>query len=183
MKTLILLSLIALSFTYDRNAAVAYADAHVHNINHQCGSYLACTPYSYFGSEHCGYGGAGGDCANFVSQCLVEAGHPYLRGSENCRGYPCGKEEPGAQRLSYCLQAHGWRSTCGYLAAPPADIQPGDVLIYHNGGCQSWDAHATIVVEGGPNAKISCHSNEQSHVHYTYMGSSMGHYEWLHYQG
>lgn len=181
MKTLILLALISLSFTYDRNRAVSYADAHVHKINHSCGKYSSCTPYSYWGNEHCGYPGQGGDCANFVSQCLIEAGHPYLKGSENCRGYPCGKEEPGAMRLALCLKSKGWQRTCGYLAKPPSNIKKGDVIVYHKGSCDNWSAHAAIVVEGGASAKISCHSNEKSHVAYTYMGTSMPYYEWLHY--
>ena len=40
--------------------------------NHKCsGKYTDCNPYSYFGGEHCSYGSHGGDCANFVSQCLI----------------------------------------------------------------------------------------------------------------
>ena len=40
--------------------------------------------------------------------------------------------------------------------APPSDVQAGDVLIYHSGSCDSGNAHAVIVVEGGSNAKRIC---------------------------
>lgn len=72
--------------------------------NHSCSSsYTACTPWSYWGGESCGYQAHGGDCANFVSQSLIQAGHPYLNQGYPCRGYPCGKEEVGATNLGNCL--------------------------------------------------------------------------------
>ena len=185
MFKIFLLSLLYISSNcYSREGGVQYARDHVHNINHQCGVYTDCTPCSYWGSEHCGYGGNGGDCANFVSQCLVlGGGHPKLTGSENCRGYPCGFEEIGAARLGLCLELKGWTRTCGYYLNPPSNIQAGDVLVYHAGSCDSYDAHAVIVTEGGSNPKITCHSNEQLDVSYTYMGSSKPYLEWLHYNG
>lgn len=103
---------------------------------------------------------------------------------EECRGYPCGVEEPGAGRLGHCLRDNfGWESSCDWQMAPPGNIQAGDVLIYHSGSCNSYDAHAVVVVEGGSDAKIACHSNDQYGVHYTYMGTSKGYYQWLHYSG
>ena len=114
MRGILLLSILLISvYSYSRDGGVKYAREHVHNINHQCGTYSACTPCSYWGSEHCGYSGNGGDCANFVSQCLVlGGGYPKLTGSDNCRGYPCGFEEIGAKRLGSCLQGKGWTRTC-----------------------------------------------------------------------
>ena len=192
-KLLFILSLIALSLCteekkklgYSRGGAVDYARNWALSANHDCnGDYLSCSPASYFGSEHCGYESHGGDCANFVSQCLVfGGGHENLSGSDNCRGYPCGFEEPGAGRLSYCLQERGWSSTCDYLMAPPDYIQEGDVLIYHTGSCSDWDAHAVFVTQGGSDALIACHSNEHLDVSYTYMGNSMPYYEWIHFNG
>ena len=170
---------------YSRAGAVAYAKKHaINNINHECGNYLSCTPCSYFGDEHCGYSSEnGGDCANFVSQCLVlGGGHEDLSGGEEiCRGYPCGFEEVGAKRLGDCLVSKGWTRTCGYLEEPPSNIKAGDVLIYHSDNCESFSAHAVIITQGGSNAKIACHSNEQLDVSYTYMGNSKPFYEWLHF--
>jgi hypothetical protein len=169
--------------SYSRSGAVDYAKRYAFSINHVCGSsYLKCSPASYFGNEHCGYEGAGGDCANFVSQCLVIGGsHSKLVNTPNCRGYPCGFEEPGAKRLGDCLRDKGWTSSCDYLKKPPSNIKEGDVLIYHAGSCTDFDAHAVFVTQGGSNPKIACHSNEQLDVSYTYMGNSMPYYEWLHY--
>jgi len=168
---------------YKRSNAVKYARNHAHNINHRCGVYTSCTPASYWGDEHCGYPSEnGGDCANFVSQCLVlGGGHPKLKGG-SCRGIPCGWEEVGAKRLGDCLEEKGWTSTCGYLKAPPSNIKAGDVLIYHAGSCSSYDAHAVFVTEGGSHPKITCHSNEQLDVSYTYIRDSMPYYQWLHFK-
>ena len=183
MRGILLLSILLISvYSYSRDGGVKYAREHVHNINHQCGTYSACTPCSYWGSEHCGYSGNGGDCANFVSQCLVlGGGYPKLTGSDNCRGYPCGFEEIGAKRLGSCLKGKGWTRTCGYLQKPPSNIKEGDVLVYHADSCDSFDAHAVYVTQGGSNPKITCHSSEQLDVSYTYMGTSKPYYEWLHY--
>ena len=182
LKSLVVLCmLVASSFAaYNRNNAVAYAKKWWNSANHKCGTYTSCSPYSYWGSEVCGYSSHGGDCANFVSQCLIAGGHPNLSGGAPCRGYPCGKEEVGAKNLGDCLTSRfGWSRTCGYLAAPPSNIQPGDVLIYHSGSCSSTSAHATIVVSTNP-VTIACHSTKHYGQSYTYMASSKPYYEWLH---
>ncbi len=121
------------SSSYDRQAAYNYAMQWWNSCNHVCGDYKSCTPWSYWGWECCGYSSHGGDCANFVSQCLIAGGHPYLNTGDPCRGYPCGKEEISAKRLGDCLVSKGWKRTCGYHAPPPSDIDVGDVLIlYYN---------------------------------------------------
>jgi len=181
MKIIFLASLILCAFAYDRNGAVNYAYKYVSSPNHSCGNYIKCTPCSYWGSEACGYSGHGGDCANFVSQCLVKGGgHGSLNSGDPCRGYPCGFEEIGAEKLGRCLQSKGWTSTCGYQKAPPSNIQKGDVLIYHSGSCGSTSAHATLVTVGGSNAKITCHSTNHRDISYTYMSGSKPYYQWLH---
>lgn len=165
---------------YDRGAAVNYATQHWNRPNHICNSYSSCSPYSYWGSEACGYGGQGGDCANFVSQCILAGGHAILNQGE-CRGYPCGVEEIGATRLGNCLaNTYGWKSTCDYLMPPPGDVRPGDVIIYHVGSCWNYNAHSAIVIStNGGSVQIACHSNNQYGVNYNYMGTSMPYYQWL----
>lgn len=184
MKTIILLALVAISVNaYNRNGVVSYAQKYWSTPNHKCGTYTSCSPYSYWGGEACGYGSHGGDCANFVSQSILAGGHPKLKGGA-CRGYPCGKEEIGARNLGVCLRdTFGWKSTCGYLQKPPSNIAAGDVLVYHAGSCDSYDAHAVVVISGGSNPTIACHSNKRYGVSYTYMGKSKPYYQWLHYQG
>jgi uncharacterized protein YraI len=181
---LLLLFIISLTsiYTYDRAAARAYAEQYWNSLNHDCNSaYYECTPYSYWGSEHCGYEGQGGDCANFVSQCILAGGHPHLVGGD-CRGEPCGIEEIGALRLALCLGNNfGWKRYCGYLMPPPAGTKAGDVIIYHETSCEDWSAHAVIVVEGGADAKIACHSNMRYGAHYTYIADSKPYFEWVLY--
>ena len=184
MKSLILISLLIYASCYSRSGAVDYAYKYVFNPNHRCSSHDSCTPCSYWGSEHCNYGSNGGDCANFVSQCLVLGGnHPKLNGGSPCRGYPCGFEEVGAKNLGDCLKKKGWTSTCGYQKAPPSNIQKGDVLIYHSGSCDNYKAHAVLITQGGSNPKITCHSSEKKDASYTYMASIKPYYQWLHYNG
>ena len=56
MKAIVLIVLVTLAFcAYDRNKAKQYADTYWNTANHQCGSYLRCTPWAYFGNEVCGY--------------------------------------------------------------------------------------------------------------------------------
>ena len=82
-----------------------------------------------------------------------------------------------------CLRDYfHWESNCGYKMAPPDNIEKGDVLVYHAGSCNDFTSHAVIVVEGGPNAKIACHSSQQYGKPYTYM-TSKPYYQWLHYTG
>ena len=180
MKSLLLISLIFLASAYDRNVAVNYAYQYWSTPNHQCSSHDSCTPCSYWGDEYCNYGSHGGDCANFVSQCLVKGGgHPKLNTGGPCRGYPCGFEEVGARNLGDCLQQKGWTSNCGKYLAPPSNIQAGDVLIYHAGSCSDVSAHAVLVTKGGSSPKITCHSSKQKDAPYTYM-TSKPYYQWLH---
>ncbi len=183
MKSFLILLFLSSVFTYDRNAAVKYAYKHAFNINHKCGSgRWKCTPYGYFGNEHCSYPKDNGDCANFVSQCLLAGGHKPLKGGQ-CRGIPCGKEEIGAYKLAVCLhKTFGWKRACGYRMPPPTWIKKGDVLMYHSGSCDSQSTHATLVTVAGKNAKITGHSNEVKDKDYTYNANSKPYYEWLHYQ-
>jgi len=172
---------------YDPTAALAYVDKWYSSANHDCKSaYDVCSPWSYWGEESCGYPSHGGDCADFVSQSLVTAGHPYLNtGGTPCRGYPCGKEEIGAKNLGDCLsQKFNWNTTCGHKAAPPSYIKVGDVLIFHGTSCTDTEAHATIVTKvDGKNVYISCHSPDTHTQPYTIFSSNFGYFQWLHYKG
>ena len=187
MKKFLLYSLLILSISkYSRDDAVKYAKNNYDKIDHECGDnnsddYLNCTKFAYFGNEFCNYVSHGGDCANFVSQCLVfGGGHDYLNDTENCRGYPCGFEEPGAKKLGICLQQKGWNSTCGKLMEPPIYIKPGDVLIYHEEGCDYNKAHAVIITEVTPIVKITGRSALMKDELYTY-NTEKPYYQWLHY--
>ncbi len=170
---------------YDRQAVYAYAQLWWDGANHACGDYSACTPWSYWGRDVCGYSSHEGDCANFVSQSILAGGHPDLNtDGEWCRGYPCGREEIAARRLGECLVIKGWKRTCGYKISPPEGMKRGDVLIYHSGSCDSWSAHATVVVNAdGSDVRIAGHSAPQWDKPYTYMQDDMPYYEFLQHPG
>lgn len=179
MKLFIFIFLLcAISCAYDRTAVYNYAYKYWSTPNHDCNSgYLECTPYIYLGGESCNYGTHGGDSANFVSQCILAGGHDKFNKGV-CKGEYCGAEvDP--KTLAVCLHDEfGWTSTCGYNELPPEDIDVGDVLIYHKGSCNSYDARAVIIVsKTGPT--IACHSSNQWNKLYTYYGS--GYLEWLHH--
>ena len=101
MRLLFVNSLLILCYSiYLRDDAVQYAKDYYNTIQHKCGNnandFNKCTPFAYFGNEFCDYEHHDGDCANFVSQCLVFGGaHENLTGTANCRGEPCGFEEIG----------------------------------------------------------------------------------------
>ena len=185
MKTsLIVLSLLiaTISSAYDRKKAVAYAYQYVHDANHKCGSgSYKCTPYGYFGSEQCNYKSQGGDCANFVSQCLIAGGHSKLTKGV-CRGNEFCGAEVGAWELSTCLpESYGYKYKCGLHLAPPKYIEQGDVLVYFsNAGC-TGSAHAVLVTKvSGSSVKVTCHSSEQKDVNYNYLKDTKPYYKWIH---
>jgi hypothetical protein len=170
---------------YNRSAALAYVARWWNGTNHDCSTpYTACSPFSYWGGESCGYPSHGGDCADFVSQSLLAGGHVPLT-KEPCRGYPCGREEVGAQRLGACLAAnYNWTSKCGPRAAPPTNIVPGDVLIFHVASCDDTEAHATVVTYVNlPYVGISAHSTDHHNVSVEGYWSEFGYGDWLHFEG
>ena len=177
----LLLLLIGLVISYNRNMAVNYAYKHYKKVNHDCkkGRY-DCTPYAYYGSELCKYGEGPGDDANFVSQCLVEAGHPPLKG-QNCTG-GCGKVEPGSSQLGICLSStFKWRSKCGKLLPPPHWVQKGDVVIFHAKSCNDTVAQAALVTVAGNNAKVTTNTKSVKDRSYKKWEKTKPFYEWLHF--
>lgn len=177
------------SGSYDRAAALSYAKVWWNSTNHDCStSYTSCSPWSYWGEESCDEASHGGDCANFVSQCLLAGGHVPLTQSP-CRGYPCGKEEVGAANLGSCLmQNYGWASACGAQMPPPASIVPGDVLVVRGSSCSDSEAHATMVSAVdyggvGGDVRITCHSADSANKSYTAYASEFGYNQWLHFEG
>ena len=183
MKLILIYSLLIIALTeYSRDDAVEYALENYNELNHTCGIYSECTPFAYYGNEFCGYPSreGEGDCANFVSQCLVYGGgHEPLKGSEACRGF-CGFAEIGAKKLGDCLKTKGLNSTCGEFMKPPSYIKPGDVLIYHNGGCDYSDSHAVIITSIEPSVTITGRSILQINEPYSY-NQKQTYYQWLHY--
>ncbi|MBD3419806.1 MAG: hypothetical protein GF398_06800 [Chitinivibrionales bacterium] len=176
---------VLVAHAYDPDPAIAYAELWYDDCNHECTSlYRECTPWSYWGMDCCGYPSKGGDCANFISQCLIaggESGFNDTKPNPPCRGFPCGKEEIGANNLGECLkQYHGWREIAyGKREPMPASMKPGDVIVY--GKSSGWGTHIALIVrvEDGK-AYIAAHSSPQFDRVYTYLtGSSHEYYRWI----
>ena len=90
MKTIILILLLGISLSYDAGAALNYAKRH------------CCK--SCYNKNYNNYRNVGGDCANFVSQCLT-AGGLSLAG---CSGKDNKGMLPNVGDLITCLKKKGW---------------------------------------------------------------------------
>ena len=103
MKAIIFLFFIGFSLTYDRGAAVNYARTYCQNYN-----------WNYYD-----YGSQGGDCANFVSQCMIAGGMNFYSCTVSWiddRGCL-----PRVRDLKSCLQQKGWKSS----TSRPASFKAG----------------------------------------------------------
>ena len=133
MKFLILfLSLIFAIFGYDRDQVYLYAKKYAFNYN----------------PKYADYNDIGGDCANFVSQCLIAGGINFLQICPNV-AYGQGGTVPNEVNLANCLSANGWTAT-SYI---PKNFEKGDVVIY--------PGHAVIAISGYPNVYIAAHSYDR----------------------
>ena len=134
MRYLLLLSLclIGINTAYSPSKAVSYAKQWAYGRN----------PNYY------DYDPLGGDCANFVSQCLIYGGFS----TSGCTGnYGVGGTLPLVTNLENCLVQKGWRSSS---SMPSKGMPVGSVITFYNGG------HATIVVQGGTNPLVAAHNND-----------------------
>ncbi len=142
---------------YDRTAAAAYANRYWDTYNT---------------AEYADYSSSGGDCANYVSQCLV-AGGTSLWESELNNNPGNGLDPYGA--VPYCDDLNlvltedigAQHKRIEDSGTPLPELQAGDVIIY---GTDSDEfAHAVIVVGGqGDNAMINAHTTDRYHVSWDY---------------
>ncbi|MCD8199527.1 MAG: leucine-rich repeat protein [Coriobacteriaceae bacterium] len=140
---------------YNASAAVKYADRYALSYNKS---------YRNFNS-------VGGDCANFVSQCLDAGGLNQVVGSEYASPkvwyYKSGSN--CSSSWIYCPTQVNFMSLVGTYVSNPGKkkITAGNPVYYKNGGV--W-AHATICV--GTNSAgtpiIDAHNSDRYHVPYTY---------------
>jgi len=144
---------------YDRTAVVAYADKF----------------WDIYNPSYNNYSDSGGDCANFVSQCMIAGGLSLWQGYN---GNGAGVDSKGA--MPFCDYLHqnlvNYQSaTWDYIewsGTAPSWLSPGDVIIYGDASNETspdyW-RHAVVVVEGyGNNAKISGHTTNRYHVAWNY---------------
>ncbi|MCK4718497.1 MAG: N-acetylmuramoyl-L-alanine amidase, partial [Thermoplasmata archaeon] len=150
--------------TYDRARAAEYAD----------------TYWDVYNPAYNDYTSSGGDCANFVSQCLM-AGGRILEGGDD--GMEHGVDNWGC--MPFCDYLHlnlinatwgqdaAWTTITGGSGSPPGDLQAGDVIIYGDTSGDWW-RHAVFVVGGmGDTAMINGHTTDRYHEawDYAYPGS------------
>ena len=112
MKYLLILFLIGYSFSYNAQNAVNYAKRWALDRN----------------PDYYDYSGMGGDCANFVSQCLIAGGFS----TSGCVGnYGTGGTIPLVSNLENCLIQKGWKSS---KTMPSKGLSPGSVITFNDAG-------------------------------------------------
>ena len=134
MKTIILLFLIGFSLSYDRGAAVNYARSYCQNYN----------------GNYANYRNDGGDCANFVSQCMIAGGMNFRSCSVSwIDGHGC---LPRVADLKSCLKQKGWKSS----TSRPAGFKAGYPIF------STTHSHAMIATGISGNNIIFCgHTNDR----------------------
>ena len=134
MKTIILLFLIGYSLSYNAGAAVNYARKYCQNYN----------------TKYANYKNDGGDCANFVSQCLIAGGMDLSTCSVSWRdGHGC---LPRVRDVKSCLQQKGWK----HSTSRPASFKGGYPIF----STQYEHAMLATAVSGG-SVKFCGHTNDR----------------------
>ena len=140
MRTILLLFLIGLSLSYNPGAAVSYARKYCSNYNRAYENYASM----------------GGDCANFVSQCMIAGGFSF----KGCSGwvdyYGC---MPRVIEQKNCLKSKGWKE---YTSRPNC-FKAGYPFFF-------GDSHAVLAsYVSGNTVKYCGHTNDR--CDYTLSGS------------
>ena len=126
MKILLFSLLIGLTLSYNAANAAAYAKKW----------------YDGYNSQYNNYNGQGGDCANFVSQCLIAGGQSLSGCETDNKGCV-----PSVNNLKNCLTKKGWKSS--------ANVPPG----FKAGYPVIFSGHATIASSvNGKTVLVACHS-------------------------
>ena len=149
---ILLLSLVFITCVYDRDKVYQYAKTYAFHYN----------------PNYKDYNSLGGDCANFVSQCLI-AGGINLRQICPDLANGVGGTIPNEVNLANCLLRNGWTKT----TTAPKNFKKGDVVMYSNPG------HAVIAVSGYPNILIASHSYDRFEVSVNYRSGAT----YFHYNG
>lgn len=149
---ILLLSFIYIVYGYDRDKACEYAKRYAYNYN----------------PNYKNYNSVGGDCANFVSQCLIAGGFNFKKICPDV-AYGEGGTVPNEVCLANCLKRNGWTET----TYAPTNFQKGDVVTYSNPG------HAVIAVQGYPNILIAAHNSDRYGTSVNYRDGAV----YYHYNG
>ncbi len=131
-------------YSYNRDAAIKYGDTYALNYN-----------LSVYNS----YKGKGGDCANFVSQCLYAGGFPT-----DSTWY-----KHSVAWINVMRQIKHFSNYGTFLTADNGNILKGNPVYFDWNGDGTWD-HATICVGRNSNgiAIIDSHTRDLYHSVYSY---------------
>lgn len=169
----------ALASSFSRSAAVSYADAYVGNYSFSSGD---VADYTYYNKQYKNFNASGGDCANYVSQCLKAAGLGTTSNwYYNNNGSICTDSTHDARVGHTCTNTHicgeAWRRSTElrkelssyYASTFDTDPSPdsfcvADVGFFGRGATQS---HSVIcVATGGNSFLINSHNNDRKRVEY-----------------
>ena len=140
MRTILLLFLIGLSLSYNPGAAVSYARKY-------------CSSYN---RAYENYASMGGDCANFVSQCMIAGGFSFKGCSGWVDSHGC---MPRVTEQKNCLKSRGWKE---YTSRPNC-FKAGYPFFF-------GDSHAVLAsYVSGNTVKYCGHTNDR--CDYTLSGS------------
>ena len=129
---------------YDREAAVRYAHRYAYARNPAYGAFDEI----------------GGDCANFVSQCLYAGGFPMQPGPEGWYYRSMGDRAPawtGVFFLKRFLLTHRGMGPRGAAAALER-ARPGDVIFLDFLGEGAFTHSALVVAAGAGQAMVAAHT-------------------------
>ena len=132
MKAIVIVLLVGISLSYNPGAAVSYARSHCNNYN----------------PDYNNYKGRGGDCANFVSQCMHAGG----QGFDGCGSRDNKGMLPGVAGLKSCLSSKGWKS----YRSKPNNFRAGYPIFLKSG------SHAMLATGVNGNTIVFCaHTNDR----------------------
>lgn len=133
---------------YDSSTAVSYAHRYAFDYN----------------PAYSNYNSIGGDCANFVSQCL-RAG-----GLEMTDGWYWYSYDERSTSWASCSNMYNYFKNAGYtIIENPSDdeLYDGNPVLYYSSSKGRW-SHAAICVghDGSGNALVSAHNNDHDSVNW-----------------
>ncbi|MEW6609816.1 MAG: amidase domain-containing protein [bacterium] len=129
-------------------------------------------PDSYYKN----YNSVGGDCANFVSQCLIEGGldlsdGPGVYGERHINNQWVYATIIRCEHLDQHLvnSQYAEYSSISNSGSPPDNLTSGDVIIFGGHNPNDSYEHAVIVVGGSGNSCIvDAHTNHREHIRWNY---------------
>lgn len=150
---------------YNRNVAANYAETYWYNYN---------TNYRDYTRD-------GGDCANFVSQCLYAGGAYFIgfgNNSSNCWWYDnkntsTTSDDVASTTWTYCPSQKPFILSGWGKEVNPTSLSRGDLVYYDWTGDGVWD-HVAIVTgfDSSGTPLVTCHTTDYHNIKWNYGGSS-----------